>query len=467
MLLALAFQQPDYYNQTTLHPMALVALTLSGLAVLALPRRNALLPFLVMACLVSPAQRLVIGGLDFNLMRMMVLIGWLRLGLRGEYTGLRLRTLDKLIFVWILTSAVAYVLLWGSLGAATNRLGRCYDFVGMYIYLRCVLRDWRDLQRLTDGVVWMSFPVLVFFMIEKSTGRNLFSALGGVPLMTEIREGRLRCQGAFPHSILAGCFWVGLLPLVAARWWTRPRSRALTLASVVAIVMIIFSTSSSTPVGGLGAVMLGGACFSLRRHMRPIRWAVLATLIALHLVMKAPVWHLVARIDLAGGSTGWHRFLLIDQTVKHFSDWCLVGIKSSAGWGPNGGDVANQYVAEALGGGLLGLGLFIAVLTVAFRDVGRLRRRCAPQGAVRHAVVWALAVALFAHILMFIAVSMSYSPQNLLVLLLLLASVSSLSNLRPPRPAPRPQPRPKLPVASRASTPMARFTRRDVGSRSA
>ena len=33
----------------------------------------------------------------------------------------------------------------------------------------------------------------------------------------------------------------------------------------------------------------------------------LATLVGLHLVMKAPVWHLISRIDLAGGSTGCTR----------------------------------------------------------------------------------------------------------------------------------------------------------------
>jgi hypothetical protein len=29
-------------------------------------------------------------------------------------------------------------------------------------------------------------------------------------------------------------------------------------------------------------------------------------------VMQAPVWHLISRIDLIGGSTGWHRYIIFD-----------------------------------------------------------------------------------------------------------------------------------------------------------
>ena len=43
--------------------------------------------------------------------------------------------------------------------------------------------------------------------------------------------------------------------------------------------------------------------------------------------MKAPVWALIQRIDIVGGSSGWHRYELIDQCIKHFSDWWLMGVK--------------------------------------------------------------------------------------------------------------------------------------------
>ncbi len=298
MPLPLALQNAEYYNQTTLHPMGLVALAICGLGVLAVPRRFALVPFLVMACFVVPAQRIVVGGLDFNLMRLMVLIGWGRLAMRGEYGGLRIRTLDKLIVAWVISSALAFILLRGSMGAVTNRLGRSYDFIGLYVYIRCTIRSWSDLDLIVRSITWLSFPVMVFFLVEKATGRNLFSVFGGIPSITPMREGRLRCQGAFPHPILAGTFWAGFLPLIASQWWTRTIPRAMTLASIGAVLMIVFATSSSTPVGGVGAVFMGAGLWTMRRSLRPIRWGVVAMLCALHMVMKAPVWHLIARIDL-------------------------------------------------------------------------------------------------------------------------------------------------------------------------
>ena len=45
----------------------------------------------------------------------------------------------------------------------------------------------------------------------------------------------------------------------------------------------------------------------------------------LHFVMNHGIWHLIARIDLVGGSTGYHRFHLIDKAIAHFGERWLVG----------------------------------------------------------------------------------------------------------------------------------------------
>ena len=48
--------------------------------------------------------------------------------------------------------------------------------------------------------------------------------------------------------------------------------------------------------------------------------ASVLTFIFLHMVMKTPVWHLISRIDIAGGSSSYHRYELVDQCIRHFSD---------------------------------------------------------------------------------------------------------------------------------------------------
>ena len=40
----------------------------------------------------------------------------------------------------------------------------------------------------------------------------------------------------------------------------------------------------------------------------------------LHLVMNGPVWSLIARVDLTGSSSSYHRYYLLDNCIRHFSD---------------------------------------------------------------------------------------------------------------------------------------------------
>ena len=121
-----------------------------------------------------------------------------------------------------------------------------------------------------------------------------------------IREGRLRCQGAFSHPILAGCFWASVLPLMAATYWQRTVPKWLMMAGIASVFVIIGACASSTPVMGVLFGFLGAAMFPIRPWMRSIRWVMVLALLCLHMVMKAPVWHLISRVDVVSGSTGWH-----------------------------------------------------------------------------------------------------------------------------------------------------------------
>ena len=106
--------------------------------------------------------------------------------------------------------------------------------------------------------------------------------------------------------------------------------------------------------------------------MRLVRWGIIATLIALQLVMKSPVWHIITHFDISGSS--YHRYELIDQCIHHFWDWWLVGTNSNANWGWDMWDTANQYVSNAYHGGLLGLIFFIAIIAYGFKYLGRARK---------------------------------------------------------------------------------------------
>jgi hypothetical protein len=136
--------------------------------------------------------------------------------------------------------------------------------------------------------------------------------------------------------------------------------------------------------------------------------------------MKAPVWALIARIDLTGSSSGTHRYMLVDNFMRHFRDWWIVGFKDYNTWGWDMWDLSNQFVAYGLGGGLVTLVLFITVLSRCFSGVGRARRLVANRS--EEWFFWCLGAALFAHVVAFFG--MSYFDQMQFALYALLAIIS-------------------------------------------
>ena len=215
----------EYKDVSNIHPVGLAVVLILGMAMLFLPRRWAVLPMLCIACFVPMVQKIVILELDFNFLRIMVVFGVMRLLLKNEYLSYTWIPLDTVIILWAISAILIHTLQQGTFSALVNRLGFGFDAFGMYFLFRCLIRDWIDVDRIVLGFMLISVPVAAFFLLENRTGRNVFSVFGGVPEITVVRYGRLRCQGAFSHAILAGCFWASLIPLFTARWWKSAKDR--------------------------------------------------------------------------------------------------------------------------------------------------------------------------------------------------------------------------------------------------
>lgn len=414
----------SYHGQTTIHPAALVALSFSLLLLLSVPRKYALLPFILIACFIAPAQRIVIATIDLNLIRILVIVGWIRVFARRENTEFRWSTLDFLLLAYAVTSTFTYTLQTGSVEGFIYRAGSSFDIIGMYFLFRMLVRNLSDLRQALLWFVIAALPVTVAFVIENRTRQNLFGFLGGVPLVTNERDGRLRCQGAFAHPILAGCFWASLLPMIAATWWRGLAGKRLAVTGVLCGALIVALCASSTPILAVLAGVAGMGFYRFRYSMRSIRWVLTFSLVVLHFVMEAPVWHLVSRVSAVGGSTGWYRYKLIDSYIRNFDEWYLVGTSSVLHWGVNmsKGDVPNQYVYEGVRGGIASLGLFIAVIIVAYVRVGVLWRAMATQSD--RILAWAIGVSLFVHCVSFIGATYFGQITVLWALALALTSIS-------------------------------------------
>ncbi len=419
-------------NQTVVHPGGLALLVVLGVSLLFLPRKYAVIPIFIMMCLAA-RQRITLLSLDWDFIRLMIVFGWARVLIRRETSGYRFHKLDLATTLWTVAATVGYVIQQASVSALILRLGASIDTLGAYFLFRILVRSWDDIRSLVRGMAIVALPIAVVFLIEKTTGRNMFSVFGGVPDITRVREGRLRCQGAFAHPILAGSFWASIIPLYVALWWSA-KDRVLCVLSVGAAMLIIFACSSSTPVAAVMIAMLGWSVYFVRSYTSYIRWGIVGLLVVIQIAMQKPVYHLISRVDLVGGSTGWHRFHLIDQFVHRWDEWLLFGTKSTAHWGWGLYDVTNQYVLEAVRGGALALIFFIAMIVIAFRAVSVALRNVVRSESLT-AMSWGIGVSMLTHSMIFLSVS--YFGQIVVLLQLafaLTASAALASTAKAPSP---------------------------------
>jgi hypothetical protein len=398
------FYKKAFQNNTFLHPAAGTVLAMLAALMFILPRRLALLPFLALICFIPASQRVAIAGLDFNLMRILLIFGWLRILSRGEHKVVKWLLLDKLVLAWGIVQTIAYVALFRNSASAIYMSGKLMEAWGGYFLVRVMVRDWEDVFTLARGAAMMAIPVAVFFIIEKNTGTNYFAVFGGLEWETVVRSGKLRAAGALGNPILAGCFWASFIPMMGALWWSKG-GKFLAIAGVASAMIVVIACASSTPIAAVGAAGLGAVAFRWRYKAKQILKALCWTALAMQLVMSQPIYHLILRIDLVGGSTGEHRFRLIDAFIRwHWREWVLIGIEGTGHWGFGLNDIANQYVLEGCRGGLAGLAVYIWGIVIVFLYSVKVWKSVEFDRA-KLTMAWGLASCVFAHCMAFIAVS--------------------------------------------------------------
>jgi hypothetical protein len=390
-----------------------------AVAVFVMPRRYFLLPYIIVACLIPADQRIVTMDIDLTPLRMLIAAGVLRMFLRGEIVSIRWNAFDKIVFIWLICRCAVYVLLWADMKAVINRAGVLFDAFGLYWLFRQNIRSWDDVLQAVKLLALAALVSAPLIAIEWVTGHNPFSMLGRVA--TQMRSGRYRCQGAFPHSIMLGLFWATLAPIFIGLARADNR-KYFYWAAAAAAGFIVIATTSSTPIAILMEILLLLALFKYRPYGKWILGGLCMLMVLLHMVMKAPVWHLIARVNIVGGSTGWHRFHLIDQAINHFDEWAILGIKGTGQWGYGLEDVTNQYILEGVRGGMISLILLVIILVMAVRTLGAYSLRPMPQKW--QWFVWCLCVAMLGHSLSFIGVSYFGQIQMLLYLMFAIAALA-------------------------------------------
>jgi hypothetical protein len=412
-------------HATVLHPVVAAVMILAIILIFTLPRRYVVIPFLFSVLLIPEGQEILVAGAHLYIPRLLILSGCLRLGAskaiwrRKIFPG-GFTTLDKVFLAWATLEATATILFFKEMGAVVSQAGFLWDALGGYFLLRCLIQNDEDIIRVIKTFAVVAIISGLAMLHEHFTGIDTFGFLGGIRQVLEVRLGTPRAQGPFAHALLAGTFGATLPPLLL--WlWKDGKSRFLAVMGMVGCTLMASTTMCSSPVltyaASLGAICL----WPIRNRMRFVRWGIVLACIGLQLVMKAPFWFAVAHIDLTGSSNGWYRAALVDNFIKHFNQWWLIGTTANRNWADGAmWDVCNQFVFEGTNGGLAALVCFIAMICIGFRYIGK-ARRSAKGDKKREWFFWLLGATLFAHVVAFFGID--YFDQMKFVWYVLLAMI--------------------------------------------
>ena len=415
-------------TDTVLGPFVLVC-TIFLLSVISLiPRKYIVAPLLFGLILCPSGQALFVGGFHLYVIRILILVAWIRL-LASKASGNKIwverNAIDKVFFFWAVFRALTFVLRHPEAGAMVNQAGFLVDTLGGFFLLRAFIQDEEDINRVIKVFAGIAITLAVTMAYEEFRGVNLYGVIGGAPIIDDVRNGYVRARGPFEHALLAGTFAATLLPFFF--WlWRSGKSRTLGLFGMLAVTIIPLTTQCSTPLMTYGAAVFALCFWPFRRQMRLVRWGIVCALIGLQLVMKAPFWWVIQHMDVVGGSSGWHRAELIDDFIRHFFGWWLIGTSNNASWGHMTWDTCNQYVAEGESGGLTTFIAFVAMICICFKWVAA-ARRSVEGDREKEWYFWILGAALFSNVVAFFGIS--YFDQTRFAWFALLAMISAATAL--------------------------------------
>lgn len=411
-----------------MNTIALVFLAVNAVLILILPRRWAVAPLLVGACYMSMRQGVEIGPFHFSAIRILLAISLVRAMLYREGISGNINALDKLMMAWLFW-AVASSLLHADFGSAlTYRLGQVYNTCGIYLIFRIYCNSMEDVIRLCCIAAILLIPLGLEMAFEKVSNYNLFSLLGGPSQAPTIRDGQIRAEGPFGHSILAGTVGAVCLPLMIGLWRFH---RRIAMVGIIACLAIVIASASSGPVlsciAGIGALVM----WRWRTKMGMVQWTLVLGYIILELVMKAPAYYIIARLQPIGASGGYHRARLIESAIDHLNEWWIAGtdytrhwMVTGVSWSPNHTDITNHYIKMGVIGGLPLMIIFILILAKGFGYVGQLIRREDEISSDLKFFVWTIGASLFTHASS--CMSVSYFDQSYVFLYMTIAIIGSI-----------------------------------------
>lgn len=360
----------QFTDTTIVHPLALVIFLAAAAWLFMGPRGKISWSLLVIACLISTAQRFSIITLDFGFIRAIGTLALIRILTYGELRSIRPHLADKAMLGFIV-AMIFFTVAREGISGATQKAGVGLACFSVYWIGRSSIRSGHDLRMMMVAIGVLAIPVSIFMTIEQATGRNNFSLFGGVSEFTAIRDGKLRSQGSFCHPIIAGVFFASFAPLSIGVILSKSRGMISLLSGWICLglsAVIILMTNSSTPIAGLMLGVLAWCTFKFRRNLKTYLYVIVVLMIVGHFASSRGIHNVIfTKIDFTGSSTGMHRYLLIDGMLQNIPRWMILG-DTNPGYNKSFRDITNMYVMAGLTGGMVALTLLIVLIVQAFKS---------------------------------------------------------------------------------------------------
>lgn len=412
-----------------MNPLATCFFLVCAIVLLSVPRKWAPIPLLVGCCYMTMGQGIDLGPISLPIYRMLLLVGIARVVVKGEHIEGPLNKIDKLMIGlggWIVFASFFHDGVLGS--GPVYASGLVFNMAAVYFLIRIWCTDFEQVVGIVVIIAFLLAPIALEMMMEKITKVNHFSIFGGVPHNVAFREGKFRAQGPFRHPILAGTVGAVCIPLF---FGILRRHRTAGIVGIASGIAIAVASASSGPImsalaGGFGIMM-----WRFRHLTKLARVSAIAGYFAFSLYTGQPGYYIMKRIDVSGGSTGYHRARLIESAHEHIDEWWLFGTDFTRHWmatgvsySPNHADITNYYLGFGVNAGLAAVLLLVTILIVAFIWVGIVCREQFEHSTSNSFMVWCLGAGMFAHAAT--SVSVSYFDQSIVFFWMNVALISSM-----------------------------------------
>jgi hypothetical protein len=385
------------------------------------------------AMLYLPLGQVVpVFGINLFAIRFVEIAVVVRIVIKREYSLFEWNGIDRIFFMLYAYTTLIF-LLRSSEGQA-NVIGIAVDSFICYFSFRILIKDAEDFKWFLRAFLLLLGPYAGLVVYEGLSGYHPFAVLGYVPEVW--REGRLRSVGGFDHPALLGTLGASFLQLYIGLWFSSD-SRVFAFAGIIVCMAIVWASNSGGPISCVLYGAVGWMFWIFRKKMQWVRRCIFAILCVLAMVMKAPIWFLIARLGAITGGDSWHRSQVIDVFIQRIDEWWLAGIPIQATkyWLPTynhvtgGIDLTNTYLVFGVTAGLGATSLFILLLVRGFSYVGKaleiIRNNSENQNSLEF-LYWGFGVTLAVHIFNWLGIP--YYDQTYVLWFLQLAVLATLSD---------------------------------------